>query len=49
MDEKVDLEETILSFFPTRFGNFKLYVPLTKYNSKYLQTKKEKLGHLIDT
>lgn len=26
-----------------------LHVPLTKYNSKYLQTKKEKLGHLIDT
>lgn len=26
-----------------------LHVPLTRYNSKYLQTKKEKLGHLIDT
>lgn len=26
MDEMVNLEETILPFFPTRFGNFKLYV-----------------------
>ena len=29
-------------------GRLPLHGPFTKYNSKYLQTKKEKLGHLID-
>lgn len=32
MDEKINLEETVLSFFPTRLGNFKLYVFKNRYD-----------------